>query len=516
MPEHSGDFDIHLTVSARRDVSLDALADRYGLKLTHIVLDRGRLPSQPMLSRTGSGTLAEQISAAEALRTAMRADGVSVNRIKIEAAPWNPGVPETPEAVIAEPRGRYFEHHVKLLLPDAELDRILALTDLVVPHGARPSRNARRKRSDGRDERFVTQRCFGVPLPEATSRLDALLSALRDAGHEILEFEQEYVVHDDHLWLDDGWIDPPRSATAVGENQTGIVPAGRQGYPSTYQPVYGDDVAQRAAFDPALKQFMNAFRAGEPVFADADAGRRWLAARRAAMTHVLSIIVASEWANSLVLRGSVTMRSWFGDAAREPGDLDFVVLPFSRHIHAPESAAMLDGIVAAVRANPAGLRPDEVKVEDIWTYERADGRRLVFPFTGDPDGAVQLDFVFNEFLPIPPEPITVPGISDTMLAATPALSLAWKLLWLETDMYPQGKDLYDAVLLAEHTTISRSIVVDLLRPELGAEADGFGHESVLAWDVDWENFRTEYPTITGEGEQWKRRLARTLETMWRP
>ena len=47
----------------------------------------------------------------------------------------------------------------------------------------------------------------------------------------------------------------------------------------------------------------------------------------------------------------------------------------------------------------------------------------------------------------------LPGVAAPMLAAPAPLALAWKLLWLATDTYPQGKDLYDAVLLAENTTV---------------------------------------------------------------
>ncbi|MER5177560.1 nucleotidyl transferase AbiEii/AbiGii toxin family protein [Streptomyces sp. NPDC002896] len=50
-------------------------------------------------------------------------------------------------------------------------------------------------------------------------------------------------------------------------------------------------------------------------------------ARRAALDHVLSLIADAPWSDSLVLRGSMVMSAWAGSAAREPGDLDFVVLP---------------------------------------------------------------------------------------------------------------------------------------------------------------------------------------------
>ena len=109
----------------------------------------------------------------------------------------------------------------------------------------------------------------------------------------------------------------------------------------------------------------------------------------------------------------------------------------------------------------------------IWTYERADGLRLALPFD-TPDlanGTVQIDVVFGEHLPLAPQPLTLPGVAVPVLAAPASLALPWKLMWLATDCYPQGKDLYDAALLAEHCRVEQTLVRDLLRPELGAEAD---------------------------------------------
>ncbi|MET8461578.1 creatininase family protein [Micromonospora zamorensis] len=56
---------------------------------------------------------------------------------------------------------------------------LVALTDLVAPHGARLSRNARREFADGAQERFVNQRCHGAGLATARQRLDELVEALR-------------------------------------------------------------------------------------------------------------------------------------------------------------------------------------------------------------------------------------------------------------------------------------------------------------------------------------------------
>lgn len=435
-------------------------------------------------------------------------------RVKIEAAPWSVGVPRTDPEARSEPAGRYFEHHVKVLLPSARVADLLAVTGVAERHDARLSRNARRRRPDGREERFVNQRCHRAGLDTATGRLDALVADLRGAGHEVVSAEQEYVAHDSRISLDEGWLNAVAPTYNEWlEDRKRTVAAG-PGYPATYRPIPdGWEVEQRAAFDPALKQHPNAYTAGEPVFADPALGQRWRRARHEAMRHLLTVLMATRWAQHLVLRGSATMEGWVGASAREPGDLDFVITPPTVTSDSPEAHELFAGITAALRATPgAGLEPGRAEQSAIWTYERADGRRIVIPFVtaGLPDGAVQIDVVFGEHLPIPPEPATVLGVPVT--AVTAGLSLAWKLMWLATDMYPQGKDLYDAVLLAEHTSVDLALVRDLMRPELGAEADRFTAATPLGWtDVDWRNLTDAYPGVEGTAADWLRRLALALD-----
>lgn len=210
--EFAGEFETHLTIEAAGPHRLEALrrwAAARGLKCVHVVLDGGDRPSQPMLTRRGDGGLSGQIAAARSLAAELLRDGFPVRRVKVEAAPENADVPRSDEEVAAQPPERHFEHHVKLLLPP-EADRA-AVSEAARPHGGRLSRNAFRARSDGLEERFVTQRCYRVASDEAGRRLAGLLAAVEPFGHPVVDVEREYVVYDTDAGLDAGWLEPPES-----------------------------------------------------------------------------------------------------------------------------------------------------------------------------------------------------------------------------------------------------------------------------------------------------------------
>ncbi|MFE3148113.1 MULTISPECIES: hypothetical protein [unclassified Streptomyces] len=220
--EFEGEFETHLTVrlepradggagDAREAGRLGRWAERRGMKLTHILLDRGATPDQPMLTERGRGSLSGQRAAAGLRSAELRAAGFPVVRVKIEAAPWNEDIPGTADEAATLSPDCHFEHHVKLLLtgePQLAVARAVAER-----HGARLSRNARRTTGPGSHERFVTQRCYAVGRPQARAELDALLDGLAAAGLEVLETEEEFVVHDDHPAVDAGWLDEPAGAS---------------------------------------------------------------------------------------------------------------------------------------------------------------------------------------------------------------------------------------------------------------------------------------------------------------
>lgn len=294
----------------------------------------------------------------------------------------------------------------------------------------------------------------------------------------------------------------------------------KTGLPYTLTAGIGESAARHRVFDPALKQFDDAYRPLDPRIEDPAVRTAWLQARRTAMEVALHAVYDAGWASSLVLRGSMLMGQWFGPAAREPHDLDFVVVPADWRIEEDRTGRMLDEIAAAAERLAGGLDmpADEAASEYIWTYERVPGRRLVLPWyaPGLPGGQVQLDFVFNEPLPVAPEPVEVARVP--LLGATRELSLAWKLMWLAGDLYPQGKDLYDAVLLAESCALPRELLEQVFRlsgefevagmvPLSPATFDGFA-------DTDWSGLRAEYPSLGIDEPGLARRLLAAVERVF--
>jgi hypothetical protein len=217
MREYQGDFEVHLTVRAADEAALArfrAWCGERGVKCVRIVLARGAHVEQPMATwRTRDARLSGVRSEAAKLAAEVAALGLPVVRAKVEADPDNAEVPQADaDAPLDEPRN-YFEHHVKLLR-DAAAPRE-SLLELCERHGAHLSRNALRPVSQGREERFVTLRSYGVGRESSELALQALLADLAAQGEQILEHESEYCVYDSNLELDAGWLTPAGSPSII-------------------------------------------------------------------------------------------------------------------------------------------------------------------------------------------------------------------------------------------------------------------------------------------------------------
>lgn len=72
-----------------------------------------------MITISGRGTLSQQQKLARKWVDKYFGKVFYPHRVKIESAPWSAGVPQTDEEAQRQPTDRYFEHHLKLVLPDA-------------------------------------------------------------------------------------------------------------------------------------------------------------------------------------------------------------------------------------------------------------------------------------------------------------------------------------------------------------------------------------------------------------
>ncbi|MET9832289.1 nucleotidyl transferase AbiEii/AbiGii toxin family protein [Streptomyces sp. NPDC006385] len=172
------------------------------------------------------------------------------------------------------------------------------------------------------------------------------------------------------------------------------------------------------------------------------------------------------------------------------------------------------------------LIPEAARDDGTWTYSEYDtpGVRVTVPWRADglPPGEVRLDFARDERLPQAPVCTAVPrgdgGAPAVVRTASRELSLAWKLLWLHTDAategLAQGKDLYDAVLLAE--TRGLRLPTRLLDSVFRPRAVPPTPNVVRSWSVEWDAFRAGHPRVRGSAEEWLDRLCRALATVIAP
>jgi hypothetical protein len=292
-------------------------------------------------------------------------------------------------------------------------------------------------------------------------------------------------------------------------------------YPKTFESIAGPENAGRPkVFEPALLHFRNAYRLGDPQFADPVVKAKWYAARLRVVDHILNLLSNSRWREHLVLRGSLLLKAWLGDKARPPRDIDWVFKPVQVGLNDELSKDFFIDLVKALAANPhaggAVIDADNAAVDDIWTYERAAGRRIILPWKMEqlPPGEVQMDVVFGEHLFTAPTLSAIPsslGGINTLWTASREESLAWKLLWLETDIHPQGKDLYDATLLAEQTQLPRALLHQVLNAADWRVAEKITPDFTMKWVVDWDNFKLEYPWVEGDLVDWQQRLTTALQ-----
>ena len=80
------------------------------------------------------------------------------------------------------------------------------LNKYCLQHNAHLSKNAFKKLIDGKHERFITMRIYGLGYKSAQTRFDNLILYLKSKGFKLSQQQREYTVYDTNLNLDNGWI----------------------------------------------------------------------------------------------------------------------------------------------------------------------------------------------------------------------------------------------------------------------------------------------------------------------
>jgi Nucleotidyl transferase AbiEii toxin, Type IV TA system len=266
--------------------------------------------------------------------------------------------------------------------------------------------------------------------------------------------------------------------------------------PTVFPTINGAAALQIQVFDPSLKHFESAYRFGGLADnSSPETAKIWRRKQDLCTIKVIRSLVQSPVGESLVLRGSWLMREWFESSARAPHDVDFVC---TASVTADELVRIVDPWLRNELASDPTLLADCLQTTTLWAYEVVQGRRFVVPWSaGDVNGVVQVDVTVDEEIFEPPQKSDLPSAGISVMAVTKSQALAWKIFWLMTDAHPQGKDLYDAVLLAREVSLSPELerwLRNKLEPEMGRPWDGTLMPATT-FRAEWKHFESEYPNL---------------------
>jgi hypothetical protein len=204
---YAGLFEAHITVSTlspRESKRFTETCNQLNIKAIQIELSRGDVPIQPMTCSTHKGNFTTVLNEVTELARQLKRAGFEVTRQKIEAAPFNQGIPITADDAQNHAADNYFEHHLKILFEKES--NFVEIQQVCIAHGAHLSRNAFENRADHSKTYFITLRGYSMGLEEAMIRFNALKQAITHLKINILKNITEYCVYDDRLNLDANWL----------------------------------------------------------------------------------------------------------------------------------------------------------------------------------------------------------------------------------------------------------------------------------------------------------------------
>lgn len=206
----SGLYEIHISVAPHDICGLRLFCLDNKIKPILAAASSGVNKNQLMISRWKHGSREDVIARAEELAASMRAAGIEVHRVKVEAMAHNPGVPREPDVINypREDRSKYFEFHIKYAVGSSAEYRAL-------------ERHARQFAADSGQKCAVSFSAFketisalctlrthaSIGADAAERHKDDLIALLKRNGiHTTAEIAKEFSVYDTAPEYDDGWL----------------------------------------------------------------------------------------------------------------------------------------------------------------------------------------------------------------------------------------------------------------------------------------------------------------------
>lgn len=206
-PSYTGTFEAHITIKADNLAireKFNLLCQNLNVKCVFIELPQGLTSSQPMTASYHHGTFQDVVQQINQIAQSIINENFEITRIKIEAMVNNQDIPISDIEARKLSKSNYFEFHIKAILPD--LESVPVLRKYCFKHDAHLSKNTFKKLIDGKQERFITMRVYGVGYKSAQTQFDNLITLLKYKGFKLSQQQREYTVYDSNLKLDAGWI----------------------------------------------------------------------------------------------------------------------------------------------------------------------------------------------------------------------------------------------------------------------------------------------------------------------
>lgn len=199
-PNELAMFEAHVTVAPCDVAAFARACETLQVKCILIELSRGAEPLQPMTGSLHQGTLLQVQHEVHELARGLLELGFNVTRTKIEAVGSHADQPKTDDVAAHIPSSRYFEHHLKLAVPEG-VDFEAHFVEPLRALGAHVSRNSKKPL-----ERFVTLRSPGVGQSTADARFALVEAFARENRLPIRNRVREYTVYDSAPEVDRGWL----------------------------------------------------------------------------------------------------------------------------------------------------------------------------------------------------------------------------------------------------------------------------------------------------------------------